>query len=253
MATKWNPHYVLSFRQKSLIIAILLTDGWLSQGKNYKTPLVGLQLCERNKPLLLFIMRELQPLIRDAEPKKRLRGAPGSDPNTLFAQFYFRTVNHPQLSQFVIAFNGEGKNKTVPKVSYLMQYLTLEAVAVLFMCDGSRKGQGRGMEIHLQGFQEIPQKRLCIAMYKKFGIKCYTSNYGLSKAGQMQYHIQVSGFSHPIIYDKIRPLMLPEFQYKIPDPATRKTIDTWNSPWSVWYRTNKEGPWQESFEFDELC
>lgn len=112
------------------------------------------------------------------------------------------------------------------------------------------KGKGVEWKFIYKVFQ-VTQKRLCIALYKKFGLKCFTSKYGLSTAGEMQYHIQVSGYSHPIIYDKIRPHMLPEFQYKIPERASRTTVDAWNSPWLDWYKQNKEGEWQESFEFDK--
>lgn len=86
MTTYWNRSYILTARQKSIIVAILLTDGWLSQGKNDKTPLVGLQLCDSNKSLLLFVMFELRQLIRDPNPKSRLRGAPGSASDARFLQ-----------------------------------------------------------------------------------------------------------------------------------------------------------------------
>jgi hypothetical protein len=227
-----------------LIVAVVLTDGWIGFGPTYRNPSIGLQLCKRNESLIQYFVDTLKEVVT-AKPLPRMRKAPGSG-DKRFEQLQIRTVAHPQMHQFVKAFGGHGHNKTVPSVSYLMQVLTWQAIAVILMCDGSRKGGGRGMEIHLQNFKGYkPLGRLCIVLYHKFGIKAFPSYYGFSSTGEKQYHIQISGFSLPVIRAKVLPLMLPAFKYKIPVPGTRFTVDTYNSPWPKWYRENKNATWLE--------
>jgi hypothetical protein len=214
-----NLEYVLTSFQISFIVAILLTDGWLAKGKAYANPSVGLQICKRNKELVDYFVEILQDFVT-AEPLLRLKGALRSG-DKLFEHYQIRTVAHPQFQQFIQAFGGHGTNKRVPSVSYLMQVFTWDSVAVLFMCDGSRKGQGRGMELHLQSFIGFkPCGRVSIVLYQKFGIKAFPSYYGKSSSGEDQYHIQISGFRLPIIRKKVLPLMLPTFQYKVPVPGS---------------------------------
>lgn len=87
-----------------------------------------------------------------------------------FLQFY-GPFTHPS------ALTPQGKPvKTVPKVSYLKHYLNWEMLAMLISMDGSRKNQGRGMELHLQGFSYEAQGRLCVALYHVLGIKCWPSS-----------------------------------------------------------------------------
>lgn len=239
-----NRDYVLTPDQIAFIVAIVLTDGWLSLGKNYSNPSVGLQLSKKSESLIQVFVDTLQDVVT-AKPLCRMRGAPGSG-DKKFEQLQIRTVAHPQMHQFVEAFGGHGSNKTVPSVSYLMEVLTWQSIAVILMCDGSRKGGGRGMEIHLQNFKGFkPLGRLCIVLYRKFGIKAFPSFYGMSSKGEKQYHIQISGFSLPVIRAKVLPLMLPAFQYKVPVPGSRLTVDVYNSPWPKWYRENKNATWLE--------
>lgn len=245
----FNPDYKLTKRQKSLLVAMILTDGNLSHPPKNKNPLVGFQNCDRNKSLVQHLYKELKPIIKQTELTPRRRGAPGSG-DRLFLQWFFRTVAHPELLQFEKEFGGAGKNKTVPKVSYLVNTLDWHGLAVMLMCDGSKRGgQGRGMELHLQGFNgSKPLDRVCVALYHRFGIKAFPSYYGKSQSGVDQYHIQISGYSLPIILKKVRPLMLPSFLYKIPNPGTRRTVDCYNSRWWPWYRQHKNAPWLETLE-----
>jgi hypothetical protein len=241
-----NPNYVLTSDQKAFITAILITDGWITVQKGGKNPSVGFQNSKQNEAFVQYFCQTLDSIIT-AEVLPRFRGAPRSR-GKLFEQLQIRTVAHPQLWQFVEAFNGSGKNKTIPKVSYLMEILDWNSIAVIFMCDGSRKGKGRGMEIHLQGFKGVaPASRLCIALYEKFGMKAFPSYYGKSSSGENQYHIQISGYSLPVIRDKVLPLMLDDFKYKIPETGKIQRVDAYNSPWRLWYRSNKNAIWRETF------
>lgn len=241
----YNPSYVLTPKQISFIVAILITDGWLGLGKGNKNPSIGLQLAKRSEILINLFVETLKDIVT-AKPLSRMRTARSSG-DKLFEQLQIRTVAHPQIHQFIEAFGGHGRNKTVPSVSYLMQVLTWQSLAVVFMCDASRKGaKGRAMELHLQGYSGYkPLGRLCKVLYQKFGIKAYTTYYGKSLGGEDQYHIQVSGYSLPIIRKKLLPHMLPEFHYKVPVPGPIQRVDAYNSPWRQWYKANKDATWME--------
>jgi|JI71714B2RNA_FD_contig_81_933403_length_2544_multi_3_loop_2 hypothetical protein len=235
-----NASYVLTPHQVGLITAFLLTDGWLSMGPTYRNPSIGLQLAKRSYSLIEKFVTELQEVVTGT-PLPREREAFSSGEKT-FIQYQIRTVSHPQMHQFVKAFGGHGKNKTVPAVSYLMEVLNWETLAVIFMCDGSRKSaEGRGMELHFQGFKGYkPLGRFCIALYQKFGIKAFPSYYGESLSGEeTQYHIQISAYSVDIIRDKLLPHMLPAFTYKIPTKEVTQIRDARVSPWRKWYHENK--------------
>jgi hypothetical protein len=117
-------------------VAILLTDGWLGLGKGNKNPSVGLQLKKSSESLIELFVKTLRELVT-AKPLSRMRTARSSGTKK-FEQLQIRTVAHPQFHQFVEAFGGHGRNKTVPSVAYLMQVLTWQSLAVIIMCDGSR-------------------------------------------------------------------------------------------------------------------
>lgn len=244
----FNKDYVLTQRQKNVLFAMIITDGWLSQGKKNKTPLVGFENCEKNKQLVFYLFEILKDLIRKEAPTLKEKLNP-TKTKTLVS-WTFRTVNHPQFFQFVEMFAFQGKYKTIPTVSNLMKHLDWESLAIMIMSDGSRKGGGRGMELHLQGFNSKKAlDRLCVAIYHRFGIKCFPSYYSKSKNKKhIQYHIQISGYSLPVIIDKVSPKMLEDFQYKIPKLGKRKTIDCYNSPWWKWYRETKTVEWLETLD-----
>lgn len=242
----YNRDYVLTRDQIAFVVAILLTDGWLSLGKGNCNPSVGLQLAKRSESLVDLFVSTLKDVVT-AKPLSRMRTARSSG-DKKFEQLQIRTVAHPQFHQFVEAFGGHGRNKTVPSVSYLMQVLTWESLAVVFMCDGSRKGKGaRAMELHFQGYKGYkPLGRMCKVLYEKFGIKAYPTYAEKSLDGEDQYHIQVSGYSLPVIRNKLLPHMLPAFQYKIPVPGPLQRVDAYNSPWRQWYKANKNASWMEN-------
>ncbi len=55
-----NPDYVLTNDQIAFIVAILLTDGWISLGKGYRNPSIGLQLAKRSESLVQVFMDTLK-------------------------------------------------------------------------------------------------------------------------------------------------------------------------------------------------
>lgn len=67
----YNSGYVLTKKQISFSVGILLTDGWLSLGKNYKNPSIGLELSKRSESLIHLFVDTLKDLITGTPLLKR--------------------------------------------------------------------------------------------------------------------------------------------------------------------------------------
>jgi hypothetical protein len=235
---------VLTSTQKSLVIATLITDGWIELQSGGKNPRVGLQLCEASQPLLLKWKEELG-VFCPGEPGSVLKTPPNSTES--FLQFQLRTGSHPEFKEIYNAFVIE-KQKHMPKCSFLMQHLTYESLAWMLMFDGSIKSaESKGLEIHTQGFPNnyAATSRLCVALYEKLGIMAKPTYFGTTKAGEEMYHVYISGHSLPLIRDKVLPHMFSEFKYKIPQLGERGEINVGQRTWDEWYAHYKEGIYRE--------
>lgn len=239
----------LTFSQISLIVATLLTDGWLELQAGGKNPRIGLQLCETSFPLLQRWKEELG-VFCPGMPGQVSKTPPKSEKS--FPQYQIRTGAHPEFNQFMGPFYTSDKKKQMPKCSYLIEYLTYESLAWILMFDGSVKSsQSKGLEIHVQGFPNsyASVSRLCVALYEKLSIMAKPTYYGLSKLGEKQYHIYISGHSLPCIRKNVLPYMLSEFQYKIPQLGVRGQINTEQRTWTAWYEANKNGQFREDLDY----
>lgn len=243
----YNADYILNERQINCIVATLITDGWIELQRGAINPRIGLQQCEANRSLVEYWRDILDPIIGNRDLQLRNRTAPNGTRS--FPQYMLRTANHPQLQQFITPFGGTGRNKTIPTLSYLMEHLSWESLAIMIMMDGSRHNEGQAIELHLQGFPgDRPQGRLCHALYRKFGLKAWPARYGLSNSGEVQYHIMISGSCLELIRTNCLPHILPAFKYKIPAMGSRGNINQAQSPWLNWYESTKNEPWLESLD-----
>lgn len=238
---------VPSERQEAILFATVMTDGWLELLKGGKNPRVGLQ--QKEKSLVLQWMAALEGFFTPkAAPGLVLKTPPGG--TKALPQHQIRTRALPCLHPLLEAFGLKDMNKITPKpkkvvppFDYIMQHLSYESLAWMFMFDGSKKSDhGRQMELHIQGFSCEEQKRLCIALYKKLGIKCWPSYYGKSESGQEQCHVQVSGLSLPLIKEKVEPFMFLSSRYKVPILTAKEYTSEAQSPWPAFYNSFKDLP-----------
>lgn len=248
----------LTERQKSVVVGTLLTDGFIEVSPNGKTARVGVELSVKGESLVKHWLNLMLPFCSGhIEYFERPPLTKGSDKIKMVR---VRTFFHAQFLQFVEPFEEQvtltndsvkhKKKKNVPDYRYLMQHLNYEMFAIMLMMDGSVKNQGRGMEIHIQGFTREAQDRLCLALYHKFGIKCWASEYKESSQPKnvnvtsiVKYHITISGFSLQIIRQKILPWMLPDFSYKVPKLSAKVVTKTSQSPFVKWYKSMKTQAW----------
>ena len=80
---------------------------------------------------------------------------------------YFRTVTHPDLSEFRRLFYVDGSTKNVP-LDLLERELTAFGLAVWFMDDGAV--ERKQVRINSQGFSEFENAALIRFLRAKFGI-----------------------------------------------------------------------------------
>jgi hypothetical protein len=239
----------LTQEQKDLIVAVLLTDGWIEIQSKGVNPRIGLQQSDNNRTLIDEWIKVMKPFMGEKCLSKVMKTPPGS--KTAHVQWQVRTKVNPEFHYFFEIFGLKEGKKTVPAYSKLMQHLNFKMFAWMLMMDGSKKKEGgRAMELHLQGFSKKAQDRLCIALYDKLGIKAWPSKYGTSKSGVQQYHIQISGFSLPDIKKNCEPFFLPSFLYKIPDLSDKSVTSTSQSPWEEFYNAHKYVPWLEDLSLD---
>lgn len=246
-------------KQKKILIATVLTDGWIELQEKGKNPRIGLQLREASIDLLNVWLKEMRSLCTEKTVPKLVKKAPPKKSDDVepefFDQYMVRTRCNPAFHEIFseFGFSVETKSdksikKTVPSIQYLKEYLDYEALAWMLMFDGSKKSDhGRQIEIHLQSFSQEALIRLCVVLYYKLGINAWPSYYGKSKNQEDQYHIQISGFSLPTVLEKVKPFMLKSFHYKLPTMSSEREYSEANSPWPEFYKKNIE-PFKNLFK-----
>lgn len=233
---------LLTQRQKSIVVGTLLTDGFIEISPNGQTARIRLEISSKSEQLAKTWRDVLKPFTSD-NIEKFQRGRFRKDGSPI-EMVRVSTYYHKEFKQFYDMFHdlskptGQPRKKTVPLFNNIIQYLDWEMFAYQLMFDGSRKGQGRSMELHLQSFSFEAQSRLCVALYQRLGIKCWPARSASSpSSGKEQFHIIISGFVLDIIIEKVKPFFLQEFYYKIPEQTDRVLTDTSTSPWEDFYQT----------------
>lgn len=162
-----------------------------------------------------------------------------SNPGERLVQYQLRTARHPEFLELFNACGSVTKDKKVPVLSFLQQYVTRVCLAWMLMFDGSCKSKSsKGMEIHLQNVDYGSLIRLCVCLYQNLGIKCYPASYTDKKGSTDNQHtVYISGLSSDILIKKIAPLMLPSMRYKIPTPGKRPSyLNAKQSNWLRFYK-----------------
>jgi NADH-ubiquinone oxidoreductase chain 4 len=180
----------------SIIVGVLLSDGWLYKNKSGKTLLA---LKQTNFEYLWLVYTRLSHYCRSL-PRTTKTNINGKN----FTCVMFATRVYPCFTEWYDMFYQEGK-KIVPLDLYNM--LTYEALAHWIMGDGTKVN--RGLTLQTQSFTIQECVFIISILIYKFNIKC-------------SIHMQRN---QPTIYissksmDKLRPLILPymcqSMMYKI--------------------------------------
>ncbi len=235
----------LTAEQHELVFGTVLTDAWLELQKGAKHARYGIQLTKNNMSFVEFIYKGLDGFVIHP-PKVVPKKAPNKK---VFEQMLIRTPAHPEFTEYRKTFYPKGK-KVIPPVSYLLPRITYKSLAYILSCDGSIKSdENKAMEIHSQSFSEQSVGRLCIALREKLQIKCKPSKEKKRKGEGYQWVLYISGESHNILYNNVKPLMVESMQYKIPTLRKRPYIMTQNVC-DDWYNSNYNSNFREDISSD---
>ena len=128
-------------------------------------------------------------------------------PRVCGRSYYFRTVTHPDLSEFRRLFYVDASTKTVP-FDLLERELTAFGLAVWFMDDGA--SDRKQLRINSQGFSEFENAGLIRFLRAKFGIAARLNR------DKDRYRLRINDASVWRFRELVRPYVLPTMLYKLP-------------------------------------
>jgi hypothetical protein len=186
--------------QRSVLVGLNLSDSHLERS----SPTSGTRLCVQftvgTPGLFKYCFDMFSSFLSENELKKNKSiFVDCMGDNKQHEQLLFRTrfndIFTPFHEAFYIMRNGVSL-KVFPTVTFLLKYLNDTALAVLLMCDGSRKGINNfGYEIHCQGNGFESAVRLCLALYEKFGLECWPTLDNYPQKGVSYWNIYISAAS----------------------------------------------------------
>lgn len=190
---------MITERQRDIIIGTLLGDGHLEK----RGDSVRLAVCHSEKRLsyITWKYNELRTLVSES-----IKHYSYTDPRTgrTYGFYIFKTVAHPFFGELYREFYRDGV-KVVPR--RIKEMLTPLALAVWYMDDGSLS---KGAPIlNTQAYSVQDQFLLCAALRKYHIVANINRDRG-------RHRIRIVKRCAQRFAEIIRPYVLPEFMYKLP-------------------------------------
>lgn len=201
---------ILSKRQRSIIIGLLLGDGHLETQNKGRTYRLKVEHASAQGEYVQWLFEELREWIPAEKPyiKTRRNGE---------VNIGFTTYSHGALRFYGQQFY-EGKKKRISKLFEKM--IDSLGIAVWFMDDGSRKSlQHRTYNIHTLGFAKDDLGRVVTSLEKKFGLQV-----SLHAQKGKYWRIYIPSQSVQVFEQMIEKyiLPLPSMQYKLVTKMPKK-------------------------------
>ena len=209
----------LTPRVRSIIVGILLSDGWMTKNGHWN-PRIGLKQSVKNFPYLLQVYNELAYLCSGPlyESKARTRGK-------IFYSWSFQTRQLPCFIEIFNLFYTKRKGKIVKTIKpELFFYLDYIALAHLIQGDGSSRNKGVCLVTH--GFTLKEVILLFNILIIKFDIN--PTIYSIKSIwdpnvykgpkpefSKVEYQIQINAKDLNKIKPKLLPYFSDHFLYKI--------------------------------------
>ncbi|MFA6519741.1 MAG: LAGLIDADG endonuclease [Candidatus Paceibacterota bacterium] len=186
--------------QKAIIVGTILGDAYLEANWSKTNYRMGIRHSVDQKEYVQWLYEILKPLVlTPPQYYERTRST------------WFRTISHPELSEWQKIFYREGK-KVIPET--ISQYLSNPVtIAVWFMDDGNvvtRKGKTSGYHLNTQSFSESENRLLAEAINELYGIRCTLER------NHKYYRLAIyQKWSRDAFATLIRKYLLPSMIYKI--------------------------------------
>ena len=139
LTNKQREMLVLTKKAKSILIGILLSDGWVKRKKRNWNPLIGLKQSLKNIDYLWYILNEIGYLY----PSKRILVSENRIRGKLFYGGSISTRALPSLNEIVMLLYEDKNGKLVRKIQEeLINYMDEVVLAHWIMGDGSKRNNG---------------------------------------------------------------------------------------------------------------
>ena len=211
---------ILSTKQKSILIGILLGDAYLETQTNGNTWRILIEQSEKHKQYIEHKYEMFREFVKTPPaPRQKKSSKPGGKETTNWA---FKSTVQPCLryyaQQFYEKTDGTTFKKKVP--TQIAKMLDAQALAYWYMDDGSLKSKThKATYLNTQGFSKKDVTLLCKVLQQKFDLKCKPKVSFDKRNSKYYYQIAINGGE---TYDKLRNLIFDYFHesmyYKFPPP-----------------------------------
>ena len=203
---KYKSSLRLTDEQKEVLIGILLGDATLETQNNGRTYRIKIEHSLKQKAYAEHLYGLFNDWARSKPWKRKVTLSNGKT----YTNIVFSTLSHSALRFYAHQFY-RGRVKIVPRL--IRKWLTPRAIAYWYMDDGSIKSkQSKGLIFNTHGYEKHEINRLIQVLKEKFHLDAKLRS---QKEG---YQIYISGKSYESFKDLVLPHMLPEMNYKIPEP-----------------------------------
>ena len=128
----------------------------------------------------------------------------------------FQTLSHKDFHFFADLFLDEQGKKRVPENLFQHPNFTPMSLAYWIMDDGGKmdytENQGKGVEIHTQGFKKEDVEYLSEGLKNTYQLGCWIK----TKKRDNKSFIAISGKSYEQLMDLIQPYIHPDMYHKLP-------------------------------------
>lgn len=213
----------LSRIQFEIAIGLMLGDASLQTQNKGKTYRMKFEWGDKNKPYLDHVYNLFDEWVL-AKPHVKARvNANGN----LVTNWGFQTISHEAfntLSELFLINNKKGISKELIK-----NHLTKRGLAFWFMDDGgkldyNKNSKNLSVVLNTHSFTKEEVETMALELSNKFKLKCSTrSNKGKSV-------IVIDSSSFNTFYKLIKPYLIPEMEYKLPNYQKKSLFNFLISP-----------------------
>lgn len=203
----------LTDRQKSIGMGILLGDASLQTQDNGLSYRLKYEGGNKHLSYIQSLHKEFDEwCLSDLACKDRIH----PKTKTSIRTWEFQTLSHSRLNYFSYMFLDENRKKRVPENLFENPYFTAQSLAYWIMDDGGKmdytENQGKGVEIHTQGFKKEEVEYLCEGLQKKYNLNSWVK----TKKRDNKAFIAISGNSFETLMGHIELYMHPDMYHKLP-------------------------------------
>jgi len=133
------------------------------------------------------------------------------DPSRKTISWRFRTVSHPEITEFFEIFYPQGDKVLPDSIERLLIHPL--SLAVWIMDDGTLSGES--FFFSTQNFTRNEQQKLLRCLKENFEVEG-TINIHSHSGSKTRYRIRINAASLERLYETVKPYILTQFEYKLP-------------------------------------